>query len=32
MLSIQNVIAHLWREKFLFAFVIRDDPVAPGDG
>ena len=32
MLSIQNVIAHLWREKVLFAFVISDDPVAPGDG
>ena len=32
MLSIQNVIAHLWREKVLFAFVISDDPLAPGDG
>ena len=32
MLSIQNVIAHLWRKKVLFAFVISDDPLAPGDG
>ena len=32
MLWIQNVIAHLRREKVLFAFVISDDPVASGDG
>ena len=32
MLSIQNVIAHLRREKVLFAFVLSDDPLAPGDG